>query len=129
VLKIIDNFNVYNIRKIKEGKYMILGKIIFVRVSLKWSGNFCMLFLCLYISVIILFFRRSISVFLPNSLLSSFLHPFILYPISYFLFIVEFDRGEYFFIQMLNGHVLLRIGGGWDTLEHYLLTHLPKAGK
>lgn len=30
---------------------------------------------------------------------------------------------------MLNGHVLLRIGGGWDTLEHYLMTHLPKAGK
>ena len=33
MFKIIDNFNVYNIRKIKEGKYMILGKIIFVRVS------------------------------------------------------------------------------------------------
>jgi hypothetical protein len=30
---------------------------------------------------------------------------------------------------MLNGHVLLRIGGGWDTLEHYLLTHMPKVGK
>jgi hypothetical protein len=33
------------------------------------------------------------------------------------------------FLQMLNGHVLLRIGGGWDTLEHYLLTHMPKVGK
>lgn len=61
VSKIIDNFNLYNIRKIKEGKYLILGKIMFVR--------------------------------------------------------------------MLNAHVLLRIGGGWDTLEHYLMTHIPKAAQ
>ena len=28
---------------------------------------------------------------------------------------------------MLNDHVLVRIGGGWDGLEHYLMTHV-KAG-
>lgn len=26
---------------------------------------------------------------------------------------------------MLNEHMLVRIGGGWDTLEHYLMTHAP----
>ena len=26
---------------------------------------------------------------------------------------------------MLNDHMLVRIGGGWDTLEHYLMTHAP----
>lgn len=26
---------------------------------------------------------------------------------------------------MLNDHMLVRIGGGWDTLEHYLMTHVP----
>ena len=119
----------YNIRKIKEGKYMILGKIIFVRVSLKWSEIFVCDFCVLIFLSLFYFFVDPFRCFCPNSLLSSFLHPFILYPISYFLFIVEFDRGKYFFLQMLNGHVLLRIGGGWDTLEHYLLTHLPKAGK
>ena len=31
--------------------------------------------------------------------------------------------------QMLNDHLLLRIGGGWDTLEHYLMTHAPKPGQ
>ena len=25
---------------------------------------------------------------------------------------------------MLNDHVLVRIGGGWDGLEHYLMTHV-----
>ena len=25
---------------------------------------------------------------------------------------------------MLNEHVLVRIGGGWDGLEHYLMTHV-----
>ena len=28
-------------------------------------------------------------------------------------------------MQMLNDHMLVRIGGGWDTLEHYLMTHAP----
>ena len=27
--------------------------------------------------------------------------------------------------KMLNDHMLVRIGGGWDTLEHYLMTHAP----
>ena len=31
--------------------------------------------------------------------------------------------------QMLNDHVIVRIGGGWDTLEHYIMTHLAKVGK
>ena len=26
---------------------------------------------------------------------------------------------------MLNDHMLVRIGGGWDTLEHYLMTQAP----
>ena len=30
---------------------------------------------------------------------------------------------------MLNDHVIVRIGGGWDTLEHYIITHLAKVGK
>ena len=30
---------------------------------------------------------------------------------------------------MLNDHVIVRIGGGWDTLEHYIMTHLAKVGK
>ena len=30
------------------------------------------------------------------------------------------------FLQMLRGqHVMVRVGGGWDTLEHYLIKHDP----
>ena len=30
------------------------------------------------------------------------------------------------FVQMLRGHhVMVRVGGGWDTLEHYLIKHDP----
>lgn len=25
---------------------------------------------------------------------------------------------------MLNEHVMVRVGGGWDTLEHYIALHL-----
>ena len=34
-----------------------------------------------------------------------------------------------FIYQMLNDHCIVRIGGGWDTLEHYIMTHLAKVGK
>ena len=31
-----------------------------------------------------------------------------------------------FCFQMLRGHhVMVRVGGGWDTLEHYLIKHDP----
>jgi len=31
------------------------------------------------------------------------------------------------FIRILRNHIMVRVGGGWDTLEHYLLTHQPEA--
>uniref|UniRef100_H2YX54 GAR domain-containing protein n=1 Tax=Ciona savignyi TaxID=51511 RepID=H2YX54_CIOSA len=32
--------------------------------------------------------------------------------------------GKIVFIRMLRGkHVMVRVGGGWDTLEHYIITH------
>ena len=37
-----------------------------------------------------------------------------------------------FFLQILRNHVMVRVGGGWDTLQHYLDKHDPcrcKAGK
>jgi len=31
-----------------------------------------------------------------------------------------------FFLQLLqNRHLMVRVGGGWDTLEHYLIKHNP----
>lgn len=30
-----------------------------------------------------------------------------------------------FCIQILRNHVMVRVGGGWDTLEHYLDKHDP----
>lgn len=30
-----------------------------------------------------------------------------------------------FLIQVLRTHVMVRVGGGWDTLEHYLDKHDP----
>ena len=27
------------------------------------------------------------------------------------------------FVRILRSHIMVRVGGGWDTLEHYLLTH------
>ena len=32
------------------------------------------------------------------------------------------------FIRLLRHHVVVRVGGGWDTLEHYLATH-ARAGQ
>lgn len=29
------------------------------------------------------------------------------------------------FFQILRNHVMVRVGGGWDTLEHYLDKHDP----
>lgn len=29
------------------------------------------------------------------------------------------------FIQILRSHVMVRVGGGWDTLSHYLDKHDP----
>ncbi|XP_042866923.1 mucin-5AC-like isoform X16 [Penaeus japonicus] len=35
--------------------------------------------------------------------------------------------GRNVFVRLLKGkHVMVRVGGGWDTLEHYLLRHDPK---
>lgn len=27
------------------------------------------------------------------------------------------------FVRILRNHIVVRVGGGWDTLEHYMLTH------
>jgi len=56
VTKIVEEYNIEKITRLKEGKYIILGKIMFVR--------------------------------------------------------------------LLNDHCIVRIGGGWDTLAHYILTHV-----
>ncbi|XP_076823035.1 growth arrest-specific protein 2-like isoform X1 [Clavelina lepadiformis] len=35
-------------------------------------------------------------------------------------------EGKLIFVRMLRGrHVMVRVGGGWDTLEHYLIKHDP----
>ncbi|KAK6169504.1 hypothetical protein SNE40_020547 [Patella caerulea] len=35
--------------------------------------------------------------------------------------------GRVVFIRLLQGkHLMVRVGGGWDTLEHYLVTHEPQ---
>jgi len=34
--------------------------------------------------------------------------------------------GKVMFVRMLNDHCIVRIGGGWDTLEHYIMTHVGK---
>ncbi|XP_078495445.1 growth arrest-specific protein 2-like isoform X2 [Ciona intestinalis] len=34
--------------------------------------------------------------------------------------------GKIVFIRMLHGkHVMVRVGGGWDTLQHYIISHDP----
>ncbi|XP_065672305.1 GAS2-like protein 3 isoform X2 [Hydra vulgaris] len=35
--------------------------------------------------------------------------------------------GRVMFVRLLNNHCIVRVGGGWDTLEHYLMTHLSSA--
>lgn len=37
--------------------------------------------------------------------------------------------GRVMFVRMLNEHVLVRIGGGWDGLEHYLMTHVKQGSQ
>ena len=32
---------------------------------------------------------------------------------------------ESFFLQVLNEQVMVRVGGGWDTLDHLLLKYDP----
>lgn len=33
---------------------------------------------------------------------------------------------EFFLLQLLKGrHMMVRVGGGWDTLEHFLQRHDP----
>lgn len=44
-------------------------------------------------------------------------------PIQYFLLIEAFFSP--FLPQVLRTHVMVRVGGGWDTLEHYLDKHDP----
>ena len=40
---------------------------------------------------------------------------------------IYWDLGFFFFFlpQVLRTHVMVRVGGGWDTLEHYLDKHDP----
>jgi hypothetical protein len=33
--------------------------------------------------------------------------------------------GACFWLQVLRKHVMVRVGGGWDTLSHYLDKHDP----
>lgn len=34
------------------------------------------------------------------------------------------------FVRILRNHVMVRVGGGWDTLEHFLSRHDPnKVGR
>ncbi|XP_022105139.1 uncharacterized protein LOC110987042 [Acanthaster planci] len=35
------------------------------------------------------------------------------------------DQSTLIFVRILRNHVMVRIGGGWDTLEHYLDKHDP----
>lgn len=30
-----------------------------------------------------------------------------------------------YYLQILRSHVMVRVGGGWDTLSHYLDKHDP----
>lgn len=42
--------------------------------------------------------------------------------------IVSYERHTNIFctaFQILRNHVMVRVGGGWDTLEHYLDKHDP----
>lgn len=34
-------------------------------------------------------------------------------------------RRFFFFCKILRNHVMVRVGGGWDTLENYLNKHDP----
>ncbi|RWS30704.1 hypothetical protein B4U80_03640 [Leptotrombidium deliense] len=35
------------------------------------------------------------------------------------------DGKTIIFVRILRNHVMVRVGGGWDTLEHYLYKHDP----
>ncbi|EOA93391.1 GAS2-like protein 1, partial [Anas platyrhynchos] len=35
------------------------------------------------------------------------------------------DSNALIFVRVLRSHVMVRVGGGWDTLEHYLDKHDP----
>ncbi|NXA35227.1 GA2L2 protein, partial [Eudromia elegans] len=35
------------------------------------------------------------------------------------------DSSTLIFVRILRSHVMVRVGGGWDTLEHYLDKHDP----
>uniref|UniRef100_A0A6I8NBF1 Growth arrest specific 2 like 2 n=1 Tax=Ornithorhynchus anatinus TaxID=9258 RepID=A0A6I8NBF1_ORNAN len=35
------------------------------------------------------------------------------------------DSGALIFVRILRSHVMVRVGGGWDTLDHYLDKHDP----
>lgn len=36
----------------------------------------------------------------------------------------RYDNSNFNILQMLNEHVMVRVGGGWDTLEHYITLHM-----
>ena len=40
VCKIAQDYNIKIVRRLKEGKYIILGRIMFVRVSITWKASF-----------------------------------------------------------------------------------------
>lgn len=40
-------------------------------------------------------------------------------------FSIEVSFFSIFPLQVLRTHVMVRVGGGWDTLEHYLDKHDP----
>ncbi|KAK0169240.1 hypothetical protein PV327_011689, partial [Microctonus hyperodae] len=35
------------------------------------------------------------------------------------------DTKVLIFVRILRSHVMVRVGGGWDTLSHYLDKHDP----
>ena len=40
VCKIAQDYNIKIVHRLKEGKYIILGRIMFVRVSITWKASF-----------------------------------------------------------------------------------------
>lgn len=44
---------------------------------------------------------------------------------SHVTFCLSNEVSLFFLPQVLRTHVMVRVGGGWDTLEHYLDKHDP----
>ena len=64
----------------------------------------------------------------PRDELSSFIEDL---EARYGIRMIRVKKGQYkvgdatktIFVRLLRSHVVVRVGGGWDTLEHYLATH------